>query len=146
MWPRIRSWFLSSLPQSRNAATSTQLELLPAELIHQIASWLPPNSAVSLALCSHKLRDVLGKETLLSLNAHGSEQARFLQALDRGLPETLYCFACNRLHVLFRKCRTRIRTEERFQRVADGRCLIGDGMYNYGTALTYYAEFKIEHV
>lgn len=146
MWPWNRLWCLISSPSSRNASTFTQLELLPAELIHQIESWLPLNSAVSLALCSRKLHNVLGVKSLLSLSANKSEQARFLQALDRDLAETLYCFACNRLHVLFQRRRTRIGTEERFQWVADGRCWNADGMYNYGTALTYYAEFKFEHV
>ncbi len=161
-WNRIRSWFLEHLPQtphvatsthfelllpkSRNAATLTHLELLPNELIHEIKSWLPPSSAVSLALCSGKLLEVIGMKPFLDLKIHESERALFLQTLDFDLPETLYCFTCNRLHVLFQRCRTKIYTNEMFQRVAKKQCPFGDGVYNIGTAFIYSADFKFEHL
>jgi len=79
-------------------------------------------------------------EALLSLNANKS------QALDRIYQRLFTALPATELHVLFQRCRTRIRTEERFQRVADGQYLEGYGMYHYGTAFTYSAEFKFEHV
>ena len=147
VWPW--RWCLSSLPpRLENATTYTPLERLPIELIDQLASWLPLHSAMSLALCSHRLYDALGREILRRMNVNKTEEAKFLQALDRDLPETLFCFFCGRLHVLFPGCRTKrsIRTEERFQRVADGRCQNADGKYNFGVAHTYFAGFSFEHV
>lgn len=131
------------------ATNYCQLELLPPALIRYIASWLSLSSAVSLSLCSHWLLDLLGKKSLQDLDKSAScqnERAILLQALGRDLPGTLYCFACNRLHVLFKRDEVGLGLEQLFRRVADGRCSLGDGTYNYGTSLTYHPDFRFEHI
>ena len=124
-------------------------EGLPVELILEVAAWLPPSSATLLSLCNHKLHEMLGQRSLRGLNQSNpshNEQALFLQALDRDLPDTLYCFWCNKLHVLLRKHEDKLEAEELYKRVSKGRCLSADGTYNYGTTYTHHAGFKFEHV
>lgn len=124
-------------------------ECLPVELILEVAAWLPPSSATLLSLCNHKLHEMLGQRSLRDLNRSSpsrSEQALLLQALDRDLPQTLYCFSCNKLHVLLGKHEDVLEAEELYKRVSKGRCLRADGTYNYGTVDTYHAGFKFEHV
>lgn len=109
----------------------------------------PPNCAASLRLCNHKLHVVQGKRSFRDLyqsDPYLNEQALLLQALDRDLPRTLYCFTCNTLHVLFRGHEDRLGAEEIYRRVSDRRCPSSDGTYNYGTTYTYHAGFNFEHV
>ncbi|MCJ1229015.1 hypothetical protein MMC12_005679 [Toensbergia leucococca] len=160
-------------------AIAKLFECLPAELIHQIAAWLPPSSAASLSLCNHKLHITLGKQSLQNLHQsypirlfeaykrdslerynqralseafkrdsleRYNQRALFLQALDRDLPETLYCFICNRLHVLIQGHEAGLEAEELYRRVSKKHCQRGDSQYNKGTAYTYHAGFKFEHV
>lgn len=135
------------MTQPQRPAAYSLFKCLPAELIQEIADWLTPSSIASLSLCNHRLHIILGKRSLQDLHRSDSnEQALLLQALDRDLPETLYCFICNRLHVLFRGREDGLRAEEMYRRVSDGRCPSSDGTYNYGTAYTYHAGFKFEHV
>ena len=92
---------------------------------------------------------MLGQRPLQDLNHSASpsdEQALLLQALDRDLAETLYCFVCNKLHVLVRRHEGGLGAEEMYRRVPEGRCQLGEGRYNYGTVSTYHAGFKFEHV
>ncbi len=124
------------------------LESLPPELIFQVAAWLQPRSAILLSLCSRKLHSMLGQTSLRDLNQSNSsydEQALLLQALDRDLSDTLYCFVCNKLHVLLRKGEDRLGAEDRYRRVSEGRCQLGDIIYNYHMDKTYHAGFKFEH-
>ena len=151
IWARLCSWYLISPPWSPDlgpldVGPLTRLEILPVELIGLIRSWLPLHSTASLSLCSRRLHAVLGTEIFANLNASESELSRFLQALDRDLQETLYCFICNRLHVLFQRCGPTISTRKRFRRVTDGRCGKSDGFYNYLTAQMYGTNLKLEHV
>lgn len=135
--------------QPQIPAAYSPFKCLPTELIQQIAAWLPPSSAASLSLCNHKLHIMLGKKSLQDLYQSDpchNEQALLLQALDRDLPETLYCFVCNKLHILFQGQKNRLGAKELYRRVSDGRCPSSDGTYNYGTTYTYHAEFKFEHV
>ena len=122
---------------------------LPVELILLVTAWLPPSSATLLSLCNHKLHEMLGQRSLRDLNRSNqfhNEQALLLQALDRDLPETLYCFSCNKLHVVLRKHEDELEAEELYRRISKGRCPRADGTYNYGTVDTYHAGFKFEHV
>ncbi len=125
------------------------LESLPAELIFQVAAWLQPKSAILLSLCSHKLHSMLGQTSLRDLkqsNSSYNERALLLQALDRDLSDTLYCFVCNKLHVLLRRYEDRLGAKKMYRRVSDGRCQVGDDTYNFGTTRTYHPGFKFEHL
>ena len=125
------------------------LESLPAELIFQVAAWLEPRSAILLSLCSHKLHSMLGQSSLRDLNQSNSsynERALLLQALDRDLSDTLYCFVCNKLHVLLRRHEDRLAAEDMYRRVYKGRCQMRDATYNFGTTSTYHPGFKFEHL
>ena len=78
-------------------------------------------------------------------NTCHNERALLLQALDRDSSETLYCFYCHKLHVLSRRHEDVLDAGEMYRRVSEGRCLRGEGTYNYGCVTTYHAGFKFEH-
>lgn len=147
---RVRSWVQRPAAYDPGATrTDSLFESLPAELILQVAARLPPSSATILSLCNRKLHFMLGQRSLQDLNQSSScydEQALLLQTLDRDLSETLYCFVCNKLHVLLHKHEDRLGAEELHRRVAERRCQRGDDIYNYGTTETYIPEFRFEHV
>lgn len=130
-------------------ATPSRLESLPTELIELIIAWLPPSSAVSLSLCNHRLH-VMFSERALHRLSHGHlchiERGLLLEALDRDLSTTLYCFLCNKLHVLLRRHEHRLGSKQIHRRVSNGRCWRSEGTYNYGSTRTYHAGFKFEHV
>ena len=120
MLSRLVSWYQSR--HSKKFLQFAPLDLLTVELIYEISSWLPVHSSASLALCSHRFYDVLGRETLSSLEVNGPDRTAFFQALDRDLAGTLYCFTYNRLHVFFPEGRTRLRVSRISRRVTNGRC------------------------
>lgn len=78
--------------------------------------------------------------------SHHKEQALLLQALDRDLLEALYCFLCNRLHVLFPRHEHGRRADEIYKRVSDGLCYVSGAAYNYGTRYFRHAAFRFEHI
>ena len=121
---------------------------LPAELIFQVAAYLPPSSATLLSLCNHKLHETLSRKSLQELaqsDPRHNERALVLEALDRDLPENLYCFSCQKLHVLSQRHEGRLEAEELYKRVSERRCRSGDDTYNNGCVTTYHAGFKFEH-
>ena len=128
--------------------TPSLLELLPTELIHQIASFLTLSSTVPLALCNHILYGVFGTQTLQSLNVNKAEQSLCLQALDRDCLETFHCFFCGRLHTLSPKYGKKkdMGIEERFQKVTERSCLDAEAYYHYCDDFTYHSGFKFEHI
>ena len=101
MFTRLVLWYRKYQRKRRQIATFSTLELLPAELKHEIASWLPLHSKASLALCSSTLYNTFCFKILSRLKADESERPEFLQLLDRDLSNTLYCYSCHRLHVIY---------------------------------------------
>jgi hypothetical protein len=81
------------------ALEASPLRKLPPELILHIASYLPPESAASLALSCHALHSCLGLQCLQPLKkAECSVLNGFLRLLDRDLPGHLLCPHCNKFH------------------------------------------------
>src|SRR3984957_87847 len=68
---------------------SQSFDLLPAEMIKHIESFLSANSASALALCNHGLSGALGERRWNLLRSDRDERAVFLQCLERDLPEHL---------------------------------------------------------
>ena len=74
---------------------------LPVEVIQYISvAFLPADAAASLALCSRSMLKILGSQTLrsLALDRHDTERTRFLENLERDLPDWLLCPHCLKFH------------------------------------------------
>lgn len=70
---------------------------LPVEHIQHISvAFLPVDAAASLALSSRLMLEILGTQTLrsLPLHRHDIERTRFLENLERDLPDWLLCPHC----------------------------------------------------
>lgn len=94
---------------------------LPAELVLDIADWLPASSAAALALCNHGLFNVLGRSSLTALSAkelHPNERDMFLQNLDRDSVDSFFCFRCRKLHLLGKSSTPQMR----FSTISHSRC------------------------
>ena len=74
---------------------------LPVEIIQHIsAAFLPVDDAASLALSSRSMLMILGTQTLRSLlsDRNATERTRFLENLERNLPDWLLCPHCSKFH------------------------------------------------
>ena len=77
------------------------ISTLPVEIIQYISvAYLPADDAASLALCSRSMLEILGTQTLrsLQLDRYYSEKIRFLENLERDLPDWLLCPHCTKFH------------------------------------------------
>lgn len=123
------------------------LEALPAELIAQIADYLPPSSValLSLAIADYILysaRDV-GRVYIRATLSIASKHVfcrRWTETYRR-----LYCFYCHKLHTL-RKHKDGLGAEELFRRVTNSWCMRSAATYNCGTTNIHHAGFRFEHV
>lgn len=81
------------------ALEASPLRKLPPELILHISSYLPPESAASLAISCLTLYSCLEMQCLRPLKkAECSVVNGFLRLLDRDLPGHLLCPHCNKFH------------------------------------------------
>ena len=83
---------------------------LPVEIIQLIsAAFLPVDAAASLALSSRLMLKILGTQTLRSLllDRHDIERTRFLENLERDLPDWLLCPHCSKFHPVDRNAHPR---------------------------------------
>jgi hypothetical protein len=86
-------------PQHRPVALkSSVLGTLPNEIILQIISFLPPESAASFSLCCLQIYSRLGRECLKSLEEEPSDRFKFLAILEREHSEYMLCYYCKKLH------------------------------------------------
>ena len=134
--------------QPQRPAAYSPFGILPAELIFQVAAYLPPSSATLLSLCNHKLHETLGRKSLQELaqsDPRHNERALVLQALDRDLPYALYCPSCHKVRILSQRHEGSLEAEELYRRVSESRCLSGNNTYNDKCVTTYHAGFKFEH-
>ena len=87
-------------PKTINIKDSS-LHVLPVEIIQYIsATFLPSDAAASLAICSRSMLKIVGSLVLLSLNlkCHAVEKVRFLENLEKDLPDWLLCHYCSVFH------------------------------------------------
>ena len=123
---------LRSLPAQKttsprsSAAASISIGNLPTELILQIVSWLPSNSAAALALCDHRLFAVLSGLSLAALRANNNERNLFLRNLSKDNIDTFWCCRCGKLHRLKYDPRKKLKAEDRFSRTSQSRCKAKD--------------------
>ena len=76
----------------------SSLHVLPVEILQYIsATFLPPDAAASLALCSRSMLRILGNQAFrsLRLECHSIEKTRFLKTLEKDLPDWLFCHHCS---------------------------------------------------
>ena len=79
----------------------SSLHALPVEILQYIsATFLPPDAAASLALCSRSMLRILGSQAFHSLRSecHTIEKTRFLKNLEKDLPDWLFCHHCSMFH------------------------------------------------
>ena len=79
----------------------SSLQALPVEILQYIsATFLPPDAAASLALCSRSMLRILGSQAFHSLRSecHTIEKTRFLKNLEKDLPDWLFCHHCSMFH------------------------------------------------
>ncbi|KAF2732651.1 hypothetical protein EJ04DRAFT_305053 [Polyplosphaeria fusca] len=83
-----------------NDKRKRMLRKLPNEVWDRIASFLQPSDAAHLAIASKILLEKLGTEPFQALRRpdNHQERVRFLNHLDRHLPEQLLCFPCGTYH------------------------------------------------
>lgn len=92
------STVLAGLVQKRLPPAT--IEKLPVEVQQHIASFLTPESAACLTLCSKSLQRVVGQQSWFALRTTDQKKARlsFLMALQRDLRDWLLCYHCEKLH------------------------------------------------
>ena len=80
------------------ALESSALRKLPSELIHNIARFLPLQSASSFSLCCRPIYFILGTQYLKALETSHWHRYEFLMLLERELPDHIVCYHCKKLH------------------------------------------------
>lgn len=84
-----------------NEDSSLYVLPLPREILQYIsATFLSSDAAASLALCSRSMLNILGDQALrsLRLESHTIERTRFLEILEKDLPDWLFCHDCSLFH------------------------------------------------
>jgi len=91
---------ISHRPRSRPIALeSSTLSKLSPELIFCIARFLPPESATSFSLCCRTIYFTLGTQYLKALEEDQQlDRYKFLELLERDLPNYISCYYCKKLH------------------------------------------------
>lgn len=86
--------------ETQKAHPDSTIEKLPVEIQQHIASFLTPDSAACLTLCSKSLKGVIGQRSWFALQTKDQKKARlsFLMVLQRDLPQWLPCYHCEKLH------------------------------------------------
>lgn len=74
------------------------LEKLPLEILQYIASLLPTGCAASLALCSHTMMLILGREYWFRLIVEKEQSWQFLRRIECNIPGFYFCHRCVKLH------------------------------------------------
>lgn len=75
---------------------------LPPEILQYIsATFLPSHAVACPALCRRPMLKVLEGQALrsLRLERHAIEKTRFLNGLERDLPDRMLCPHCSKLHL-----------------------------------------------
>lgn len=99
-----RTWPDSTIPvaevfQIHSDPSVLTIEKLPSEIIQYIASFLGPDSAACLTLCSKYLQHVIGRQSWFALQTEDQKKARssFLFMLQKDLRDWLPCYHCAKL-------------------------------------------------
>jgi hypothetical protein len=111
--PVLKSCFQGSVP--------AELNTLPAEILLEIYSYLPMESAACLTMCSKRMLTKLRNECLRKINhlhqakklvpfnllrisristifAHPQEREKFLILIAQDSPDFTYCYYCKQIH------------------------------------------------
>ncbi|KAG6995752.1 hypothetical protein G7Y79_00042g078570 [Physcia stellaris] len=116
-------------------------DLLPTELILQIASYLPVPSAAALAVCSHDFFGILAKPYITSLivptpdledpvttDMKAHEKVLFLRTISAKSLNTFVCYRCLRIHNILKQCEDSLTVKSRFTRITDGHCVLSNAL------------------
>jgi hypothetical protein len=102
--PEVSANSLEEIPNlhfpQRKLKTPPPLFNLSNELIHDIATWLPPSAAAAFTLCSRRLSFVIGTRYLQICNELGHEEERktLLDLFSRDLEDHIHCHRCRKVH------------------------------------------------
>lgn len=89
---------IPSLEKRPDKCLKSPLERLPVELLRLILCHLSPSSVASLTLCSHHMSYLIGRQSLVAIRKQKSERIKFLNCLEKDLPDHRFCSRCLRLH------------------------------------------------
>ena len=130
--------YLSRIPTTGRAVQvktinnqDPSLHALPVEILQHIsATFLPADAAASLALCSRSMLKILGGQALrsLRLEIHTIERKRFLQNLEKDLPDWLFCHHCS----MFRPIDQSGDPRQRWLNINATECARGNGVVSIG--------------
>jgi hypothetical protein len=89
----------------RSEKHERMIQSLPSNIWRQIAALLTPADAAHLSISSKTLSEKLGNEflQLLALPENHKDLIRFLNHMDRSLPDHLLCFPCGKYHYRINK-------------------------------------------
>ena len=116
-------------------------DLLPTELILQIASYLPVPSAAALATCSHDFFGILAKPYITSLivptpdledtvttDLKAHEKVLFLRTISTKSLNTFVCYRCLRIHNVLKQREDNLTVKSRFKRITGGHCVLSKAL------------------
>ena len=112
-------------PRQPFLTSSSLFNLLPPEVILEIASWLPISSAVSLSVCNHSLFRILSRPYLTAIGVNckdTKERDLFLNLLSKDSVNLFFCFTCCKLHHLVYDILSPPSAETRFAWTSNSRC------------------------
>ena len=110
-------------PSGPFVAQQNVFDRVPAELVLEIASWLPYSCAANLALCNRKLFFALGQPVFTKLKSNAAERALFLRCLGKDLLNTFFCSRCQKIHVLAQNRHRKLTAKKRYSRTSGSRCI-----------------------
>lgn len=71
---------------------------LPLELLHHIASFLPPSSAATFSDSSRSLQQILGNIYVSEAREIDVEVCHLMSALNKHIPHELVCYPCKQIY------------------------------------------------
>lgn len=140
--------FLHLMVSTKNGtlATAGPFDTLPLEITQYIANCLPASAAAAFAMCNHYLSQAVGAQYWSSLRdpCQSKERERFLQLLDRDLPDHLFCHRCARLHLPKPAGVNEWGDAKQYRRMRERQCFSEDFKAMTGHYFSY--SFRFEHV
>jgi hypothetical protein len=80
------------------ALENSPLNRRPNEVLLCIMDYLPASSATSFSLSCLQLQHRIGNRHIKNLSGSTEDTVKFLNLLERDLPDQIVCYACNKLH------------------------------------------------
>ena len=111
-----------------DASVTSQLCSLPNEILHYIASLLPPHAVASLAFSCKSMQCSLGDQVWSRLKKVRTEKIIFLELLQSRLPNHRLCHFCAIFHALEKNTRDHYRYWKKDKCIRD---VVSDRIHGY---------------